>query len=109
MISRYFIETFSKRFAMDKRSAPADRGERDRMRVAAMQSIGQELAAIGGSNPFRYPEAFPSILRAFTVLEGIGKTLDTQVRRDTKRARSSTASCAHPAKPLLLLLLPCAV
>lgn len=76
LISRYFIETFSKRFAMDRQSAPADRAERERMRVAAMQSIGQELAAIGGSKPFRYPESFPFILRAFTALEGIGKTLD---------------------------------
>jgi len=76
MISRYFIETFSARFAMDTKSAPADRLERERMRVSAMQSIGQELAAIGGSQPFRYPEAFPFILRAFTALEGIGKSLD---------------------------------
>lgn len=78
MISRYFIKSFSSRFAMDKQSMPANRETRERMRVEAMQQIGQELAAIGGSKPFRYPDAFPFILRAFTALEGIGKTLDPQ-------------------------------
>jgi len=76
MIARYFIDSFSERFAMDERKAPATKEERDAMRIAAMQSIGQELAAIGGEKPFRYPEAFPFILRAFTALEGIGKSLD---------------------------------
>lgn len=78
IIARYFINTFSERFAMDVKKAPADREERTRMRVRAMQSIGQELAAIGGQKPFRYPEAFPSLLRAFTALEGIGKSLDKE-------------------------------
>jgi len=76
IIARYFINTFNERFAMDRKKAPADREERSRMRIQAMQSIGQELAAIGGSKPFRYPEAFPFVLRAFTALEGIGKSLD---------------------------------
>mmetsp|Transcript_15945 Transcript_15945/g.42961 ORF Transcript_15945/g.42961 Transcript_15945/m.42961 type:complete len:353 (+) Transcript_15945:1-1059(+) len=75
-VARYFISSFSKRFAMNTKTAPATKEEREKMRVTAMQSIGQELAAIGGEKPFRYPEAFPFIIRAFTCLEGIGKSLD---------------------------------
>jgi predicted unusual protein kinase regulating ubiquinone biosynthesis (AarF/ABC1/UbiB family) len=41
-----------------------------------MQKIGEDLFAIAIDQPFRFPATFTFVLRAFSTLEGIGKTLN---------------------------------
>jgi predicted unusual protein kinase regulating ubiquinone biosynthesis (AarF/ABC1/UbiB family) len=53
-----------------------DRAEREELRMATMQELGNELAAVASDKPFRYPTALPYVLRAFNALEGVGKGLD---------------------------------
>jgi predicted unusual protein kinase regulating ubiquinone biosynthesis (AarF/ABC1/UbiB family) len=41
-----------------------------------LQRIGEDLFAIALDQPFRFPATFTFVLRAFSTLEGIGKTLN---------------------------------
>lgn len=43
---------------------------------ACSQAIGEDLFAIAVDQPFRFPATFTFVLRAFSTLEGIGKTLN---------------------------------
>lgn len=43
-----------------------------------MGAIGEDLFAIALDQPFRFPATFTFVLRAFSTLEGIGKTLDPE-------------------------------
>ena len=74
-IARYFLSSFRERLALD-RATPMTPQERDEMRMATMQEVGNELAAVASDKPFRYPPALPYVLRAFNALEGVGKGLD---------------------------------
>ncbi|EIE27253.1 ABC1-domain-containing protein [Coccomyxa subellipsoidea C-169] len=42
----------------------------------AVAGIGEDLFAIALDQPFRFPASFTFVLRAFTTLEGFGRTLD---------------------------------
>eukprot|EP00268_Persea_americana_P057500 TRINITY_DN6895_c1_g1_i16.p1 TRINITY_DN6895_c1_g1~~TRINITY_DN6895_c1_g1_i16.p1 ORF type:complete len:262 (+),score=62.40 TRINITY_DN6895_c1_g1_i16:280-1065(+) len=50
-----------------------ERFEKKRQRLAA---IGEDLLAIAADQPFRFPATFTFVVRAFSVLDGIGKGLD---------------------------------
>lgn len=41
-----------------------------------LAAIGEDLFAIAQDQPFRFPSTFTFVLRAFSTLEGVGKTLD---------------------------------
>jgi predicted unusual protein kinase regulating ubiquinone biosynthesis (AarF/ABC1/UbiB family) len=45
-------------------------------RSEAVAAIGEDLFAIATDQPFRFPATFTFVLRAFSTLEGIGKTLN---------------------------------
>ena len=45
-------------------------------RCCRSQAIGEDMFAIAVDQPFRFPAAFTFVLRAFSTLEGLGKTLD---------------------------------
>ncbi len=45
-------------------------------RQETIARIGEDLFAIAVDQPFRFPANFTFVLRAFSTLEGIGKTLD---------------------------------
>ncbi|GAX86017.1 hypothetical protein CEUSTIGMA_g13432.t1 [Chlamydomonas eustigma] len=45
-------------------------------RQETIANIGEDLFAIALDQPFRFPANFTFVLRAFSTLEGIGKTLD---------------------------------
>ncbi|KAL0300086.1 UNVERIFIED_CONTAM: protein ACTIVITY OF BC1 COMPLEX kinase, chloroplastic [Sesamum calycinum] len=47
--------------------------EKKKQRLAA---IGEDLLAIAADQPFRFPATFTFVVRAFSVLDGIGKGLD---------------------------------
>ncbi|GMH38237.1 hypothetical protein BSKO_06121 [Bryopsis sp. KO-2023] len=45
-------------------------------RKAILASIGEDLLVTAADQPFRFPAEFTFVVRAFTVLDGIGKSLD---------------------------------
>eukprot|EP00879_Flechtneria_rotunda_P001676 GHRR01001836.1.p1 GENE.GHRR01001836.1~~GHRR01001836.1.p1 ORF type:complete len:739 (+),score=239.78 GHRR01001836.1:270-2486(+) len=47
-------------------------------RQETIGKIGEDLFAIAVDQPFRFPATFTFVLRAFSTLEGIGKTLNPQ-------------------------------
>ncbi|KAG6541246.1 hypothetical protein Mapa_017407 [Marchantia paleacea] len=51
----------------------AEREEKKKLRLAA---IGEDLLSIAVDQPFRFPATFTFVVRAFSVLDGIGKGLD---------------------------------
>jgi len=53
-----------------------DSFERQTQEGEALANIGEDLFAIALDQPFRFPATFTFVLRAFTTLEGIGKTLN---------------------------------
>jgi predicted unusual protein kinase regulating ubiquinone biosynthesis (AarF/ABC1/UbiB family) len=65
----------------------------------AVAGIGEDLFAIALDQPFRFPASFTFVLRAFTTLEGFGRTLDPNYK---------FASVAQPyALELLQLQVSC--
>ncbi|PNW79848.1 hypothetical protein CHLRE_08g369150v5 [Chlamydomonas reinhardtii] len=49
-------------------------------RQETIANIGEDLFAIAVDQPFRFPATFTFVLRAFSTLEGIGKTLNPDYR-----------------------------
>eukprot|EP00879_Flechtneria_rotunda_P032356 GHRR01035548.1.p1 GENE.GHRR01035548.1~~GHRR01035548.1.p1 ORF type:complete len:620 (+),score=233.11 GHRR01035548.1:197-2056(+) len=45
-------------------------------RKAILSSIGEDLLLAANDQPFRFPATFTFVVRSFTVLDGIGKSLD---------------------------------
>ena len=45
-------------------------------RQETLSAIGEDLFTLAVDQPFRFPAAFTFVLRAFTTLEGIGRSLD---------------------------------
>ncbi|KAJ9541042.1 hypothetical protein OSB04_027548 [Centaurea solstitialis] len=56
-----------------KQLSKEERVEKKKQRLAA---IGEDLLAIAADQPFRFPATFTFVVRAFSVLDGIGKGLD---------------------------------
>lgn len=56
-------------YFIDNITAQAERQE-------TISAIGEDLFAIAVDQPFRFPATFTFVLRAFSTLEGIGKTLN---------------------------------
>ncbi|KAJ4818013.1 Protein kinase superfamily protein [Rhynchospora pubera] len=56
-----------------KQPSKEERMEKKKQRLAA---IGEDLLAIAADQPFRFPATFTFVVRAFSVLDGIGKGLD---------------------------------
>ncbi|KAK3158271.1 hypothetical protein QOZ80_2AG0134990 [Eleusine coracana subsp. coracana] len=85
--AQFFLTSFQERLAAqrkEKEMATAELGfkkqlskeekfEKKKQRLAA---IGEDLLAIAADQPFRFPATFTFVVRAFSVLDGIGKGLD---------------------------------
>ncbi|KAL2521505.1 ABC2-like protein 13 [Forsythia ovata] len=85
--AQFFLNSFEERLAAQRREremATAELGfkkplskeeivEKKKQRLAA---IGEDLLAIAADQPFRFPATFTFVVRAFSVLDGIGKGLD---------------------------------
>nr|CAB3450155.1 unnamed protein product [Digitaria exilis] len=56
-----------------KQLTKEEKFEKKKQRLAA---IGEDLLAIAADQPFRFPATFTFVVRAFSVLDGIGKGLD---------------------------------
>ncbi len=46
------------------------------VRKKILANIGQDLLVVAADQPFRFPALFTFVVRAFSVLDGIGKSLD---------------------------------
>ena len=46
----------------------------------AVSEIGEDMFSIALDQPFRFPASFTFVLRAFTTLEGLGRTLDKEYK-----------------------------
>lgn len=85
--AQFFLNSFEERLAAQRKEremAQAELGfkkpltkeelkEKKKQRLAA---IGEDLLAIAADQPFRFPATFTFVVRAFSVLDGIGKGLD---------------------------------
>ncbi|XP_048232572.1 protein ACTIVITY OF BC1 COMPLEX KINASE 8, chloroplastic [Ricinus communis] len=85
--AQFFLNSFEERLAAQRKEremATAELGfkkpltkeekiEKKKQRLAA---IGEDLLAIAADQPFRFPATFTFVVRAFSVLDGIGKGLD---------------------------------
>lgn len=85
--AQFFLNSFEERLSAQRREremATAELGfkkqlskeekfQKKRQRLAA---IGEDLLAIAADQPFRFPATFTFVVRAFSVLDGIGKGLD---------------------------------
>eukprot|EP00172_Hildenbrandia_rubra_P003227 Plantae.Rhodophyta-Hildenbrandia_rubra.ctg4899.p1 GENE.Plantae.Rhodophyta-Hildenbrandia_rubra.ctg4899~~Plantae.Rhodophyta-Hildenbrandia_rubra.ctg4899.p1 ORF type:complete len:635 (-),score=129.55 Plantae.Rhodophyta-Hildenbrandia_rubra.ctg4899:1772-3676(-) len=73
-IGRYFLGLFRTNISDGNRSKTK---EEKRVEMGRrLNSIGEDLLAVGDDEPFRFPAVFTFVFRAFTTLEGIGKGLD---------------------------------
>ncbi|KAJ0988355.1 hypothetical protein J5N97_006711 [Dioscorea zingiberensis] len=85
--AQFFLNSFEERLAAQRREremasgelgfkkqlSKEERFEKKKQRLAA---IGEDLLAIAADQPFRFPATFTFVVRAFSVLDGIGKGLD---------------------------------
>eukprot|EP00252_Welwitschia_mirabilis_P014935 TRINITY_DN33009_c0_g1_i1.p1 TRINITY_DN33009_c0_g1~~TRINITY_DN33009_c0_g1_i1.p1 ORF type:complete len:742 (+),score=153.69 TRINITY_DN33009_c0_g1_i1:143-2368(+) len=85
--AQFFLNSFEERLAAQKREREAskvepgfkkplskkEKVEKKKLRLAA---IGEDLLSIAVDQPFRFPATFTFVVRAFSVLDGIGKGLD---------------------------------
>ncbi|XP_020110266.1 uncharacterized protein LOC109725478 isoform X1 [Ananas comosus] len=66
-------EIASTELGFKKQLTREEKLEKKKQRLAA---IGEDLLAIAADQPFRFPATFTFVVRAFSVLDGIGKGLD---------------------------------
>ncbi|KAF2611629.1 hypothetical protein F2Q70_00010809 [Brassica cretica] len=55
---------------------PLTKEEKQEKKKQRLAAIGEDLLAISADQPFRFPATFTFVVRAFSVLDGIGKGLD---------------------------------
>jgi len=86
---RFFLKSFRQRLIGQKKDAD-DKGteyeesfkpqrtkeEKAAKRKEILNNIGEDLLAVGQDQPFRFPASLTFCIRAFTVLDGIGKSLE---------------------------------
>ncbi|XP_006382925.3 protein ACTIVITY OF BC1 COMPLEX KINASE 8, chloroplastic isoform X3 [Populus trichocarpa] len=85
--AQFFLNSFEERLAAQRREremattelgfkkqlTKEEKMEKKKQRLAA---IGEDLLSIAADQPFRFPATFTFVVRAFSVLDGIGKGLD---------------------------------
>lgn len=85
--AQFFLNSFQERLAAQKREEelaktelgfkkPLTKEEKIAKRKRRLAAIGEDLLSIAADQPFRFPATFTFVVRAFSVLDGIGKGLD---------------------------------
>lgn len=83
----FFLNSFEERLAAQKKveevekselgfKKPLSKEEKMKKKKQRLAAIGEDLLAIAADQPFRFPATFTFVVRAFSVLDGIGKGLD---------------------------------
>ncbi|KAJ0096282.1 hypothetical protein Patl1_27475 [Pistacia atlantica] len=85
--AQFFLNSFEERLAAQRREKemataelgfkkPLSKEEKIQKRKQRLAAIGEDLLAIAADQPFRFPATFTFVVRAFSVLDGIGKGLN---------------------------------
>ncbi|KAG9451175.1 hypothetical protein H6P81_011140 [Aristolochia fimbriata] len=85
--AQFFLNSFEERLAAQRKEReiataelgfkkPLTKEERMEKKKQRLAAIGEDLLAIAADQPFRFPATFTFVVRAFSVLDGIGKGLD---------------------------------
>ncbi|KDP35226.1 hypothetical protein JCGZ_09385 [Jatropha curcas] len=85
--AKFFINSFEERLAAQRKERemgitelgfkkPLTKEEKMEKKKQRLAAIGEDLLAIAADQPFRFPATFTFVVRAFSVLDGIGKGLD---------------------------------
>ncbi|GJP44196.1 hypothetical protein CLOM_g3584 [Closterium sp. NIES-68] len=78
--AQFFLNSFEERLSQQQAEAkakePMTKEEALAKRKMRLSAIGEDLLAIAADQPFRFPATFTFVVRAFSVLDGIGKGLD---------------------------------
>ncbi|KAL2339447.1 hypothetical protein Fmac_007387 [Flemingia macrophylla] len=85
--AQFFLNSFEERLAaqrLEREEAttelgfkkPLSKEEKIKKKKQRLAAIGEDLLSIAADQPFRFPATFTFVVRAFSVLDGIGKGLD---------------------------------
>ncbi|KAL2342996.1 hypothetical protein Fmac_004281 [Flemingia macrophylla] len=85
--AQFFLNSFEERLAAQRRERemataelgfkkPLSKEEKVLKKKERLAAIGEDLLSIAADQPFRFPATFTFVVRAFSVLDGIGKGLD---------------------------------
>lgn len=85
--AQFFLANFEERLAAQRKERelattelgfkkPLSKEEKVEKKKQRLAAIGEDLLAIAADQPFRFPATFTFVVRAFSVLDGIGKGLD---------------------------------
>lgn len=85
--AQFFLNSFEERLAAQRKERelakaelgfkkPLSKDEKIEKKKQRLAAIGEDLLAIAADQPFRFPATFTFVVRAFSVLDGIGKGLD---------------------------------
>lgn len=85
--AQFFLNSFEERLESQKKEKematselgfkkPLTKEEKVQKKKLRLAAIGEDLLSIAVDQPFRFPATFTFVVRAFSVLDGIGKGLD---------------------------------
>ncbi|XP_024979170.1 protein ACTIVITY OF BC1 COMPLEX KINASE 8, chloroplastic [Cynara cardunculus var. scolymus] len=85
--AQFFLNSFEERLVAQRKERelataelgfkkPLSKEEKVEKKKQRLAAIGEDLLAIAADQPFRFPATFTFVVRAFSVLDGIGKGLD---------------------------------
>jgi predicted unusual protein kinase regulating ubiquinone biosynthesis (AarF/ABC1/UbiB family) len=90
--AQFFLDSFESRLQAQKEERAAigaeaysaefkpqrTKDEKTTRRKQILSTIGEDLLSVSKDQPFRFPATFTFVVRAFSVLDGIGKGLDAK-------------------------------